>query len=178
METEKKNLCPECGQVVKKEKSNEIELARASRQAVDVLSKILGISEKEAEMKLEEKDKIPHLHTPVAATGSGMAEAFIKISQILDLEIQSGAVNRRSRPWEMEFSDNYLTVAAWIKANSMRIALLKTRNAFIYVGFGVIMNRIPTRASLGAVHQIIFLDQMHKATERLLAGSITLREKE
>ena len=158
-----KDLCPECGQEIEKEKKNEIELARANRQAVDVLSKILGISEEEAKIKLEEKDKIPHLHTPVANQGSVMAEIFIKISQILDSEIHSGVVNRRGDPWKKEFSDRHLTVAEWIKANDMRVALLKTKNAFLYVGFGVIFNRVSTKNSVGEVHQFIYLDQMHKA---------------
>jgi hypothetical protein len=159
----KKDLCPECGQEIEKEKKNEIELARINRQAVNVLSKILGISEEEAKIKLEEKDKIPHLHTPVANQGSVTAEIFIKISQILDREIHSGVMNRRSEPWVKEFSDRHMTVAGWIKANDMRIALLKTKNAFIYVGFGVIMNRVSTKNSLSEVYQFIYLDQMHKA---------------
>tara|TARA_R100000687_G_C6348264_1_gene117580 strand:+ start:122 stop:607 length:486 start_codon:yes stop_codon:yes gene_type:complete len=156
----KKDLCSECGQEIKKEKKNEIELARANRQAVDVLSKILGISEEEAKIKLEEKGRE---HTPVANQGSVMAEIFIKISQILDREIHSGVVNRRSEPWVKEFSDRHITVAGWMKANDMRIALLKTKNAFIYVGFGVIMSRVSTKNSLGEVYQFIYLDQMHKA---------------
>lgn len=155
-----KDLCSECGQEIEKEKKNEIELARANRQAVDALSKILGISEEEAKIKLEEKGR---KHTPVANQGSIVAELFIKISQILDSEIHSGVVNRRGDPWKKEFSDRHLTVAEWIKANDMRVALLKTKNAFLYVGFGVIFNRVSTKNSVGEVYQFIYLDQMHKA---------------
>ena len=122
--------------------------------SVRILSTVLGVSRGEAADKMLEVESVN-----VAATGF---RQILAIGQILGHEVHTASKIQSHRTGirsGVEFTDKFPKVNTWMERNPGRMAVLRAKCHFFYIGYGIVLDKTGREIGHLRVTHVVFLDE-------------------
>ncbi len=127
----------------------------SNENSARILSIVLGVSVGEA------ADRILEHEPRVIGSRTGFTQA-VTLARILETELHTASrisTYRTGISSGVQFTDSFLTINQWLEANPRRLAILRAKQHFVYVGFGMVLSTSSHLPKHSRVTHVIYLDE-------------------